>query len=100
MKYQARFPNPVIEKHFRKDLGLLPKDLQEEILNAVRSLEDVPRPFGQKPFKQLNPPVAIYNFAAQYRVRVRDYRVLYDVDDRQKVVWIYVLRKRNEKTYK
>jgi len=100
MKYTARFPNTNIEKNFWKDFGLLPKEIQEEVLKAVRSLENVPRPFGQKPFKQLNPPVAVYKYTAQCRIRIRDYRVLYDVNDQLKVVWIYVLRKRNEKTYR
>ena len=100
MKYTAKFPNTAIEKHFWDDLEALPKEIQEEVLKGIRSLENVPRPFGKKPFKQLTPPIAVYNFTAQYRIRVRDYRVLYDVDDRQKVVWVYVLRKRNEKTYR
>ena len=100
MKYTARFPNTIIEKHFWKDLESLPKEIQEDALKAIRSLEQCPRPFGQKPFKQLNPPIAVYNFTAQYRIRIRDYRVLYDVNDQQKIVWIYVLRKRNEKTYR
>lgn len=100
MKYTAKFPNALIEKHFWYDFGLLSKKVQDEVLKAIRSLEASPRPFGLKPFKQLNPPIAVYNFTAQYRIRIRDYRVLYDVDDQQKVVWIYVLRKPNEKTYR
>ena len=100
MKYTAKFPNTIIEKYFWSDFKLLPKKLQEEVLEALVSLESMPRPFGQKPFKQLKPPISVYKYTAQYRIRVRDYRILYDVDDRQKVVWVYILRKRNEKTYR
>jgi mRNA interferase RelE/StbE len=35
-----------------------------------------------------------------YRVRVRDYRILYTVDDKNKVVVIYRTKIRSEKTYK
>jgi len=32
-----------------------------------------------------------FQFVAQYRLRVGNYRVLYDVDDKQKTVWILAL---------
>ena len=35
----------------------------------------------------------------QWRYRVGDYRILYDVDDSQKKVWVLALRRRSEKTY-
>lgn len=100
MKYTARFPNNILGKYFWKECALLPKDIQQEITEAIRSLESIPRPFGQKPFKQLKPPIAMYAYTAQYRIRVRDYRILYDVDDKQKIVWVYALRRRSEKTYR
>ena len=100
MKYTAKFPNATVEKYFWKEYAKLPQGLQAEILEAIRSLEHDPRPFGQKLFKQLRPPLAVYAHAAQYRIRLGDYRILYDVDDQRKTVWIYVLRKRNEKTYR
>ena len=99
MSYTARFPNPVIEKYFWKEVNHLPSKIQENILDAIRDLQDNPRPFGQKPFKQLNPPVYIYDYAAQYRIRVGDHRVMYEVEDRTKTVWILSLRRRNERTY-
>jgi len=39
-------------------------------------------------------------FTAQYRLRIGDYRVLYDVDDERRIVWILALRKRGERTDK
>ena len=100
MKYSARFPSPSIEKKFWKDLSDIPRKAQDEILAVVGSLEENPRPFGQKPFKQLVPPTHIYSFVAQYRVRIGDYRVLYDVDDKRKIVWVFAVRRRSEKTYR
>lgn len=100
MNYSARFPAESTQKKFLKGLDLLPDKMQAEIWNAIRDLEKTPRPYGAKPFKQLKPPVFVYQFTAQYRIRVGDYRILYDVDDKQKIVWIFALRKRNEKTYK
>jgi len=32
-------------------------------------------------------------------VRVKNYRVLYDVDDKNRIIWMLDLRKRNERTY-
>ncbi len=100
MSYTARFSHTIIEKRFWKEVSLLPQQTQEEVLQGIHGLEQNPRPFGQKPFKQLPPPVYIYDEAARYRIRIGNYRVLYDVDDVRKIVWVIALRKRNEATYR
>ena len=97
MSYSVRFPTEAIEKKFRKSLETvsLPK-LREEIMQAVETLANNPRPFGEPKIK---PPLLVYQFTAQYRFRVRNWRILYDVDDKSRIVWILALRKRNERTY-
>ena len=100
MSYTAQFPTEAIRKRFLKEMDGLPTELQERIWEAIRCLQRRLRPFGAKIFKQLNPPVYLYTYAASYRLRIGEYRVLYDVDDHTKIVWIFALRKRNERTYK
>lgn len=100
MKYVLKFPNTSIEDKFREALSGLPADLQDKVMEAVEALVDSPYPYGQKNFLKLTPPVGIYQFVAQYRLRIGDYRVLYDVDNRRKIVWVLALRRRNERTYK
>lgn len=100
MMYKVLFPNTSIQNKFEKILSKIHKSLQDEIMEAVENLSYEPRPFGKKPFKKLKPPVQFYQFTAQYRIRAGNYRVLYNVDDKNKIVWILALRKREEKTYK
>ncbi len=101
MKYEVRFPNSSIEKKFDKAISKISQvNIQNEIIEAVEELADNPRPYGKKPFKKLKPPVQFYRFVAQYRIRIGDYRVLYDVDDERKIVWILALRRRGERTNK
>ena len=101
MKYNVRFPAPSIENKFDKVLSKIPQiNIQDEIMETVEKLADNPRPHGKKSFKKLKAPVQFHQFAASYRIRIRHYRVLYDVDDKRKCVWILDLRKREEKTYK
>ena len=101
MKYEVKFPSHSVEKKFEKVfLKIQPVKLQEEIMQAVNKLVNNPRPYGEKPFKKLKPPIQLYQYIAQYRIRIGDYRVLYDVDDEKKTVWILVLRRRSEKTYR
>lgn len=101
MNYQVKFPNHSVEKKFEKVLAGIPnRHIQEEIMEDVENLADNPRPYGEMPFKKLRPPVQLYRFVAQYRIRVGNYRVLYDIDDRRKIVWVLALRKRSERTYK
>jgi mRNA interferase RelE/StbE len=101
MKYEVRFPSPSIEKKFDKAISKISQvNIQNEIIEEVEKLADNPCPYGKKPFKKLKPPVQFYRFVAQYRIRIGDYRVLYDVDDERKIVWILALRRRGERTYK
>jgi len=101
MKYEVKFPNHSIEKKFNRLLSKIPQiKIQYKIIDAVEKLANNPRPYGKKPFKKLKPPVQFYQLTAQYRIRIEDYRVLYDIDDDRKIVWILALRKRGEKTYK
>ena len=101
MSHSTRFPSRSFKKKFEKTLILISqKDIQENVMKAVEGLEQNPRPFGHKAFKILTPPIKFNALVAQYRLRVGNYRILYDVDDDRKIVWILFLKKRDEKTYK
>ena len=91
--YKVKFPSSAIEKKFFKELGdVSPKALQKEILDAAFSLAKNPRPRGEPKIK---PPIEVYNYLAQYRFPVANWRILYDVDDTAKTIWILALKKRN-----
>ena len=95
--YTVKFPSSSIEKKFFKELEkIIPKDIQKKILNAMFSLEKNPRPKGEPKIK---PPVEVYNYLAQFRISVLNWRILYDVDDNTKTVWIFAIKRRNERTY-
>ncbi len=96
--YKVKFPTPSVEKKIFKELNnISPKTLQKEILDVAFSLAVNPHPKGEP---KINPPIEVYNYLAQYRLVIANWRILYDVDDRTKTVWIYALRKRNERTYR
>jgi mRNA-degrading endonuclease RelE of RelBE toxin-antitoxin system len=101
MNYEVRFPTQSLEDKFYKALTkITPRSLQEKIMEETANLGSNPYPYGKKVFKKLTPPVRLQQYTAGYRLRFRDYRVLYDVDEKRKIVWVFVLRLRSEKTYK
>lgn len=101
MRYSVKFPTQKIADKFKNFLASISKkSIQTKIMDEVEKLSNNPRPFSKKPFTQLNPPIQIQQYVAHYRIRIGDYRVLYDVEDKKKTVWIYALRKRGEGTYK
>ena len=97
MLYDVRFATSSIEKKFNKYLLKIPGETQRKIIQDVKNLAQNPRPFA---FKKIKPPIELFQFVAQYRIRIGDYRVLYDIDDTQRIVWIFAARKRDEGTYK
>ena len=72
-RYTIQYARPA-----RKDLEKLPSDVQARILAAIDSLQDDPRPRGSKKLKG----------SEEYRVRVGDYRVVYEIHEKTVVVLI------------
>jgi mRNA interferase RelE/StbE len=56
----------------RRSLKKLPKNIQNQLKNTIRSLAENPRPQGVKKLS------GDYNL---YRVRQGDYRVIYEIQD-------------------
>ena len=70
----------------------LPDKTARRIKEAVERLKQEPRIHGT--IKLENAPVA------SYRYRVGDIRILFDIDDKDQVIEILDIRKRDERTYK
>jgi mRNA interferase RelE/StbE len=75
MSYTVIIPKPV-----QKQLDNLPEDIRQRITAKILSLTIEPRPVGVKKLK---------GFDNEYRVRVGDYRVRYEVND--KILTVLVL---------
>ena len=69
-----------------KDLVRLPHDMLARVRQAVDGLGDEPRPPGHVKLRPDGP----------YRIRVGDYRVLYDIDDAEQLVLVLRVRHRRE----
>ncbi len=67
MNYQVIIPKPV-----QKQLENLPPNINERILERILALVEDPLPSGVKKLK---------DFENEYRIRVGDYRVRYEIDD-------------------
>jgi mRNA interferase RelE/StbE len=68
-----------ISKTFEKELLNLPEKVVERILVAVRNLAENPRPSGCKKLK---------GSKTDYRIRIGDYRVIYEIHDGKLVVLV------------
>jgi mRNA interferase RelE/StbE len=71
----------------QKDILSFRYEIQERLELAIESLELQPRPSGCKKLKDRD---------STWRIRVSDYRILYGINDRLKVVIIYRIRHRKE----
>jgi len=102
MNYALRYPTPRLKRYFDEFLQkkIPHKNQREKIADEIAGLQDNPRPFSKKGFTEIKPPMPVSYHLAEYRLRIGDYRVLYNVDDRQKIVWILDIRIRAEKTYR
>ncbi len=61
----------LIERRAKKLLKNLPQDIKRRIDKSISSLALEPRPVGCKKLKD----------SRHYRIRISDYRVVYDIED-------------------
>jgi mRNA interferase RelE/StbE len=77
----------LLERGAEKDLNRLAPNVFQRVVEAVRGLKNSSRPKGSK--KLAGSP-------GGWRIRVGDYRIIYDIDDRAKRVRIFRIRHRRE----
>jgi mRNA interferase RelE/StbE len=71
MSYQVNLPKTV-----QKQLNALPQELKQRILKSIVQLQEDPRPANSLQMKG----------GQGFRLRIGDYRVLYDIDDISKFI--------------
>jgi mRNA interferase RelE/StbE len=71
----------------RKELDKLPPPQAERILKRIENLISNPRPVGS---------VKLKGNDDLWRVRVGDYRVIYQIDDRKMLIDISIIRHRRD----
>jgi mRNA interferase RelE/StbE len=81
MSYEVLIPKPV-----QKQLDNLPEQIRDRILEKILSLAEEPRPSGVK---------KLQGFDNEYRIRVGNYRIRYEVDD--KTLTVVVLHCKHRK---
>lgn len=82
----------VFSRRAEKAFMNLPMEQAQRVKEAIRRLEQEPR--GQTTIKLDHAPVA------QYRCRVGNLRILFDIDDENRIVEVLDIRKRDELTYR
>lgn len=72
MRYEVIVPRPV-----QKQLDDLPDIVQERVVRRIVTLKDNPRPRGC---------VKLKGYENEYRIRIGDYRVRYEIHDQEHIV--------------
>jgi len=71
----------------RRELEGLPRSLAARILERIQALAKNPRPHGCR---------KLQGTGQLWRIRVGEYRVVYQIDDRDRILDITVIRHRSE----
>ena len=76
----------ILKPSAQHDLDSLPDKEVERIGVLVRQLEHNPRPFG----------VQKLSGDEGYRIRSGKYRILYEINDREKIIFVYRVKHRKD----
>lgn len=98
IRYEVGFPSERVKKDFYKKLEKLTLKDKNHILQEIEKLSFNPRPPG-KSFKYLKGELIIFQFIAQCRLRVGNYRIFYDIDEKNKKVVLLWIDRKSERTY-
>ena len=71
-----------------KDCRFIPKDHLNRILQKVTALENNPQPFQSQKLEG--------GTGKEYRLRIGDYRVVYEIEGPSKTITIFAVRHRRE----
>lgn len=76
----------IIERKAVKEIDSLHDKIIQQVTDSIEQLKNNPRPHG---VKKLVGDIG-------WRIRTGDYRILYTIDDKQKLVTIYRVKHRRE----
>lgn len=76
----------VIKRSAERDMDALPAKAHQKMSRKILSLENSPRPRGAHKLRA----------GGGYRIRVGDYRILYDVDDPARKVTVFAVGHRRD----
>ena len=82
MSYRVIIPKPV-----QKQLDDLPDDVFKRAIGKLDGLKENPRPPGC---------IKLKGFKSEYRIRIGDYRIRYEINDHEKLVILLHCRHRRD----
>ncbi len=77
----------LVERRAERDMRRLPEDVASRVNTAIRKLAPTPRPVGCR---------KLVGSDSDWRLRVGDYRIVYQIDDEAKQVRVMFIRHRRE----
>jgi mRNA interferase RelE/StbE len=77
----------IITKFIQKQLDNLPNNIQERVYDKISQLAEEPRPDGV---------VKLKGYDNQYRIRIGDYRLVYEIQDEQLIVLLVQCKHRRD----
>lgn len=77
----------LLSKAARKQLTILPVFIHNKIIEDITSLSEIPRPAGCKKLKGQK---------KAWRIRIGDYRVIYEIEDRQLRILVIAIGHRKD----
>ncbi len=84
---KAKVYEIVIEKRAERDLKRLPAGLFRKLVASIKKLKNNPRPSNSR---------KISGSISDYRLRIGDYRVIYEISSKSRQVRIFRVRHRKE----
>jgi mRNA interferase RelE/StbE len=77
----------IIARSVQKQIEALPSEVGDRVIEKIVQLKETPRPSGA---------VKLKGFDCEYRIRVGDYRVRYEIDDKTQAILILQCKHRRD----
>ncbi len=77
----------ILKPSAERALDKLPKQIQARVVAKTAALAETPRPSGS---------VKLAGQQDAYRIRVGDYRIVYEIDDQKQIVFVTIIAHRRE----
>jgi mRNA interferase RelE/StbE len=83
-----------VSDRVRKEIRLMPGNVRQQALRALRALEQDPRPHTSRPLDVVKVGIALEAEAELRRIRLASWRIVYLVEEEWKLISVLAIRKR------
>ena len=83
-----------VDRALRNEIRKLPGNVRQRVIRALQGLRQTPRPRESRPLDTVKADIELASGTELRRIRIESWRIVYLVEDKERLVSVLAVRKR------